>query len=231
MRIRWRPKSSITSVPQLLFNCSGASLMPVDGVVGHFELRHGQFAAGDDRGPADANPALVDLPRVEQSRALFQRRLLVVHGIVEADDLAVDADRAGNPNLAAEGGRDPLGDARLAVARRAEEKQSPAGIDGRPEPIEHLPAQQQALERAVQVVRRGMLVGERLGVDAGDVVVQRDGRRAEVGAVLRIPPPPLPAQIAELILEVVHRGRPAMDDESGRSSCRAAAGRPARRAA
>ena len=30
MLIRWRPKSSITSVPQLLFSCRGASLMPVD---------------------------------------------------------------------------------------------------------------------------------------------------------------------------------------------------------
>ena len=111
MRIRWRPKSSITSVPQLLFSCSGASLMPVAVLMRHFELRHGQLAAGDDRGPADANPALVDVPLIEQAAARLQRRFLVIHGIVEADDLAVDADGAGHPNLAAEGRRDPLGDA------------------------------------------------------------------------------------------------------------------------
>ena len=86
----------------------------------------------------------------------------------------------------AEGGGDPLGDARLAVARRAEQEQPAAGIDRRPEPVEHLLAQQQAVEGAVQVVGRGVLVGERLGVDAGDVVGQRDRRRAEVGAVLRV---------------------------------------------
>ena len=33
------------------------------GVDRHFQLRHGQLAAGDDRRPADADPALVDLPR------------------------------------------------------------------------------------------------------------------------------------------------------------------------
>ena len=88
---------------------------------------------------------------IQQARAGRQRHLLVVHRIVEPDDLAVDADGPGNPNLVAEGGRDPLGDARLAVARRAEEEQSPAGVDGRPQPIEHLSAQQQAVEGAVQV--------------------------------------------------------------------------------
>ena len=111
--------------------------MPVDGVDRHFELRHGQLAAGDDRRPADADPALVDLPLVEQAVAGRQRHLLVVHRIEEADDLAVDADRAGNPDVAAEGGGDPLGDARLAVARRAEQEQPPAGVDRRPQPVEH----------------------------------------------------------------------------------------------
>ena len=41
------------------------------------------------------------------------------------------------------------------------------------------------VEGAVQVLGRGMLARQRLGVDAGDVVLQRDGRRAEIGAVLR----------------------------------------------
>ncbi len=36
------------------------------GVGGHVELRHRQFAAGDDRGPADANPAFVDLPLIHR---------------------------------------------------------------------------------------------------------------------------------------------------------------------
>ena len=41
---------------------------------------------------------------IEQARARLQRHFLVVHGIEEADDLAVDADGAGNPDLVAEGG-------------------------------------------------------------------------------------------------------------------------------
>ena len=76
-----------------------------------------------------------------------------------------------------------------------------------------LRAQQQALERAVQVLGRGMLAGQRLGVDAGDVVLQRDGRRAEVGAVLRVAPCPLAAQVGQLVHEVVHRRRAAMNDQ------------------
>ncbi len=44
----------------------------------------------------------------------------MIHGIVEAEDFAVDADGAGHPDFAAEGGGDPLGDAALAVARRRE---------------------------------------------------------------------------------------------------------------
>ena len=67
MVIFWRPKSSITSVPQLLFICSGASLMLVDGVERDFELVHRELAADDDRGPADADPAMVDLALVEQA--------------------------------------------------------------------------------------------------------------------------------------------------------------------
>ena len=72
--------------------------MPVDVLMRHFELRHRQLAAGDDRRPADADPALVDLALIEQPVAGRQRHFLVVDGIEQADDLAVDADGAGNPN-------------------------------------------------------------------------------------------------------------------------------------
>ena len=81
IRIRWRPKSSITSVPQLLFICSGASQMPVDVFMRHFQRGHGQFAADDDRGPADADPALVDLPLVVDAVARLQGQFLVVDRI------------------------------------------------------------------------------------------------------------------------------------------------------
>ena len=179
----------------------------------HFELRHGQFTAGHQRRPANANPTLVDLLRIEQSRIGRQRLTFVVHRIVEAHDFAVDADRPRNPDRVAKGGGDPLGDARLAVARRAEQEQSPPRVDRRSQPIQHQFAQQKALERAVKALDRRVLVRQRLGLHTGNVIFQGDGRRAEVGAVLRITPPSLAAQIAKLVLEIVHRRRPAMDDQ------------------
>ena len=63
---------------------------------------------------------------VEQSLGLLDGQFLVVHRVEQPHDLAVDADRAGNPDRLAEGGRDALGDARLAVARRAEQEQAAA---------------------------------------------------------------------------------------------------------
>ena len=71
---------------------------------------------------------------------------------------------------------DPLGDARLAVARRAEEKQTAAGVHGRAESIEHFLAENQVSERPAEVLDRGLLADERLGLDACDIVFQRDGR-------------------------------------------------------
>ena len=58
-----------------------------------------------------------------------------------------------------------------------------------------------------------MLLFERLGLDADDVVGQRDRRGAEVGAVVHEPPGPLAAHVGELIDIVVHRRRAAIDQE------------------
>ena len=129
--IRCRPKSSITSVPQLLFICSGRFADVGGRVERDFQVVHRQLAADDDRRPADADPAVVDLAVVEQAFVGRQRHFLVHAGVEQPHDLAVDADRPRNPDRLAERLGDPLGDARLAVARRAEQEQAAAGVDRR----------------------------------------------------------------------------------------------------
>ena len=48
-----------------------------------------------------------------------------------------DAERARNPDVRAETFGDPFGDARFAVARRAEQKHAAAGVDRRAEFFQH----------------------------------------------------------------------------------------------
>ena len=78
----------------------------------------------------------------------------------------------GIQNILAEDAGDALGDAGLAVARRSVKEQPPAGIDGRPQAVEHLPVEQQVGEGLGQVLGLGLLPGERLRRDAGNVVAQ-----------------------------------------------------------
>src|SRR5690606_27112752 len=66
-------------------------------VLNDFEFLHGELATGDDGGADDLDPALVDAGEVEDAVAggLFDD--LVDAGIEQANDVAVDAERAGNP--------------------------------------------------------------------------------------------------------------------------------------
>ena len=66
-------------------------------------------------------------------------------------------------------------------------------MDRRSKPVEHVAAQQQAVERLPQVLGRRMLIGQRLGVDADKIVSQGNGRSAKVAALLREPPRTFPA--------------------------------------
>ena len=82
-------------MPQLLFICKRRFADAGRGVERHLQRRHGQLAADHQRGPPDADPTLVDLPLVVNALAGFQRQLLVVGAVEEADDFAVDANRRG----------------------------------------------------------------------------------------------------------------------------------------
>jgi hypothetical protein len=113
----------------------------------------------------------VDLPLIDDPLICVQRNFLVAGRIVQPDDLALDAQRPRNPDVLSERPGDPLGDAGLAVARGSVKEQPAAGVNCRSQPAEHPLIQQQVLERVPQVVDCGVLCGERLGRDAGDVVL------------------------------------------------------------
>ena len=60
------------------------------------------------------------------------------------------------------------------------------------------------LQWVVLLVLAGLLVGDRLGFDAGHVVVEGHGSRAEVGTNFRVAPGSFPPQIGELADVVIH---------------------------
>ena len=138
----------------------------------HFELIHRELAADDDRGPADADPAVVDLAVVEQAFVGGQRHFFVHAGVEQPHDLAVDADRPRNPDELAEGLGDPLGDAGLAVAGAPyRNKPRPELIAG-PRRISMLLSINRSSNARCRSSSVGMLIGKRLMLDAVDVRVR-----------------------------------------------------------
>ncbi len=136
----------------------------------------------------------------------------MIDRVEEPDDFTVDAEGPRDPDVLAEGPRHPLGDTRLAVARRAVEKESSTGMDGWTESSQHRRGDQQVVEGAPQIVDGRLLTFERLCLHALDVVGDRNRGRSEVGAVLRQTPGTLATEIGQLVAVVVHRRRAAIDD-------------------
>ena len=89
----------MTSVPQLLFSCRGASQTFSLECSGDFQFVHCQFAAGDDGGTTDPHPAAVDILRVQQTRRLrVINNFFVNRRIKDPDDVSIDMNRPGNPD-------------------------------------------------------------------------------------------------------------------------------------
>ena len=135
-------------------------------------------------------------------------------GIEQPHDFAVDADCPRNPDELAEGLGDSLGDAGLAVTRRAVQEQAAAGVDRRTEADQHCLVDQQVFERAVQIFFGRVLVGERLLLDALMYACERHRRGAEVRAVLGELLGPLAAEFGELVDVVVRHRRAFVADEA-----------------
>jgi hypothetical protein len=77
---------------------------------------------------------------------------------------------------------DPLGQGRLAVARRAVEKHADPGVDRGAQAGEQAWMDRDVAKRLLELLPLGRLGRDGLGVDRGHVVAQRHRRRAEVGA-------------------------------------------------
>src|SRR4051794_34750959 len=105
---------------------------------------------------------------VQQAGIGRQRAFLVVHGVEQADDLAVDSDSPWNPNVLAESPRFSLGDRLFAVPRRAVQKQSASGADCRSQPPQHSITDENVCEGPLEVFGRRTLLLERLNLDGND---------------------------------------------------------------
>ena len=148
-----------------------------------------QLAAGHDHRPRDADPAPVgagaDRLVVGRARRL-PRHGPVVELVKDLDDHAPHLDGKGHKHLAAQHHlAQALGHDRLAVARRAVEKDRAPGIDRRPQHLQHLGVDHQVGEGVAQIGFVGGGGQHRLTADAGAVVGQRHRRRTHVLAAVQ----------------------------------------------
>ena len=109
--------------------------------------------------------------------------------------------------------RDPLGQRRFAVARRAVEEHAGAGIDRRPRLSNRFGIDRNIADGRGELFRAGGLGGDRLGLDRDHVVHQRHGRRTDVGAGLQEAPSPAPGPRGQAVVIVVEGGRPGVDHD------------------
>ena len=146
--IRCRPKSSITSVPQLLFSCSGASLMPVDVLSVTSRLSIVNSPPTTIVGRRMRTQRLSILRWSMQARRCSQRRFFVVAGVeqrmISPSTPIARGIQMSCPNAL----RHALGDAGLAVAGGAVQEQAAARVDRRPQPAQHPLVDQQVVEGA-----------------------------------------------------------------------------------
>ena len=119
----------------------------------------------------------------------------------------------GTQMLPPEGSGDPLGDAGLAIARGPEEEHAPPGGDRRAEPVDDARVEQEPLEGVHEVSGAGCAVGDPLGDDGVDIVLQRDRGSAEVRAPVREPTRGVPSVVGDLVEEVVDPRRAAVGEE------------------
>ena len=148
--------------------CSGRAVEPRDRQVGQLERVERQLAADGDQRPAAAHPAaILDRAGFDQRLALRHRDRLVHDRIEDADDLALDRDRVRHGDVAVEQVADALRDDRLAVAGRAVDEQRVAGVDGRPERIDHAIAEHEVPARLADPLARGAARHARPGAPSG----------------------------------------------------------------
>lgn len=151
------------------------------GVPDEVEGGHGEFAADDDDGAFDEDPALVVF--------LFEANVFtggdgaVVEFVVEADDGAVDLDAVGDEDVAAEGLDDAFGDGGFAVAGGSVEEDGLAGVGGGADLGEDGFVEDEAFEGGGEAFLVDLDVADGLGTDGADVAGEGDGSGTDVGGL------------------------------------------------
>src|SRR5580700_3771076 len=115
----------------------GRLVIMADGVVEEVEHLEGELAAGNEKGPAAGNPAVVEnIGAGRQESAIVAEPGAidgdVNRGVEDADDLALDGDGVGNVDDVAEHAGQAASYGGLSVSRRAVEQHGTAGGQPRP---------------------------------------------------------------------------------------------------
>ena len=106
-------------------------------IVPDFQVIHCEFAAYDDRGSADFDPATIVILNLDQAIALGAD-FTVVGRIEEFDQLSAFGDGVGYPDFLAKADSDSPGQGGLSIPRGSVQKHTGAGIDRRTEDFEQV---------------------------------------------------------------------------------------------
>src|SRR5439155_789539 len=124
------------------------------------------------------------------------------------DDVAVGDEGVGDEDGAAGGVHevaDGAGHGGLAVAGRAVDEHGTAANDRGPQRREHLFLQNEMAERRPQSLRETLEPGDRLPVALFDVILERDRRRADIGALFHRVLSALAAEVREAELDAMEQ--------------------------
>ncbi|WBL36223.1 hypothetical protein O0235_01000 [Tepidiforma flava] len=156
----------------------GRGLVVAEGrVVGEVEVLRAEFAADEDEGPADAEPAAVELGGSVGGVIAFDR--LVHEVVVEADDVAADVDSHGHEGDALDGLAGEFEDGRLAVAGGTPEHGGAAAGEREADFGDDVAGEDELLEGAGEADGVG---GADFGVafEDAEVVLNGDGHGADI---------------------------------------------------
>ena len=108
----------------------------------------------------------------------------MVRGFIDSNDVSTDVDCPRDPDALAVCFDNALGDACLAVAGIAIDEESEAGVQGLPDLAKLFLTEDQIGKRLFNIVKFGMLPGDRLGLNTCDIIGQGDRCGAEIRALL-----------------------------------------------
>ena len=141
-----------------------------------------------------------------------QRQFFVAERVVELDDLAVDADGAGNPDVLAKCPGDSFRDTALAVSGRTVKKHAAAGPQRLRDSTRELRADQQIAEGPFDVGDFRRLQRHRLRRDRRDIIRQRNGDSAKIRRVFVVAARVFRTGRRQFAHEVAHPRRIRVDD-------------------